>query len=69
MEWISVEDKLPEREDGEFLAYWKISNRILVCFVDLDDYYITAGTKGNAVGWENNPHFSHWMLLPEPPAK
>ena len=57
MNWISVEDRLPE--DGRHLVYWTTDDGewsgqsvadFLLCWIVQDDLNVT-----------------HWMPLPEPP--
>ena len=73
MEWISVEDRLPT-ESGLYPAYSINKDRAppkdwLDCF-----YCFDAEAKEGESKWQ---HFSvlydngltHWMPLPEPPAK
>ena len=60
-EWISVEERLPERE-GKYLGY-TIKGTIAIC--NYQSYFIT---KEGAL---SKPQFdywvTHWMPLPEPP--
>lgn len=64
MEWISVKDRLPEK-NKEVLAYrfypeYGISHEIIIthlCWI-LDDEPIWADEVSN---------YSHWMPLPPPP--
>lgn len=53
--WISVEDRLPERNGG-YLAHCDIEGQSLVCVL----YY-------SKVGGFNEGTVTHWMPLPEPP--
>ena len=54
-EWISVEDRLPER-NGRYITHCKIEGQSLVCVL----YYCK-------VGGFNEGTVTHWMPLPEPP--
>lgn len=54
-EWISVEERLPEKE-GRYLVYGVIGGQPLVCGAHYD--------KHNGFGDDD---FTHWMPLPEPP--
>lgn len=54
-EWISVEERLPER-NGRYLTHCKIEGQSLVCIL----YYCK-------VGGFNEGMVTHWMPLPEPP--
>lgn len=74
MEWISVEDSIPEMKhvDGEY-EHW-ISTRVIVL---RDNGYITIAEReddGERLGvmWVDESGYSfknvtHWMPLPEPP--
>lgn len=53
-EWISVEDRLPERK-GRYLVY--IPNEQLICCMYYDRDASVYGDNG----------VTHWMPLPEPP--
>ena len=67
-EWISVEDRLPER-DEKVLCYYgfeKNGEKHNMRFIGCLDYY----------AYDENPHFqhastglfvTHWMPLPKPP--
>ena len=54
-EWISVEDRLPER-NGRYLTHCNIEGQSLVCIL----YY-------SKVGGFNEGAVTHWMPLPEAP--
>lgn len=54
-EWISIEDRLPER-NGRYLTHCNIENQSLVCVL----YYCK-------IGGFNEGTVTHWMLLPTPP--
>ena len=54
-EWISVEERLPER-NGRYLTHCKIEGQSLVCIL----YYCK-------VGGFNEGTVTHWMPLPEAP--
>lgn len=62
MDWISVEDRLPEegtrvliyRKDGEMTVDYRIN----IC----DSYWIWCGLTD-----EEMQRITHWMPLPEPP--
>jgi hypothetical protein len=54
-EWISVEDRMPER-NGRYLTHCNIENQSLVCVL----YYCK-------IGGVNEGTVTHWMPLPEPP--
>lgn len=58
-EWISVDERLPEK-DGMYLVYYKERSK--------DDIRITFfrnGEKYYNYMWKR--HYSHWMPLPEAP--
>lgn len=77
-EWISVKDRLPDRdglEDDE-------SEYVLVCIDYQCSYNPTGGkwvticgyekdgwSSWDCFGWSGGyaPHITHWMPLPEPP--
>ena len=54
-EWISVEERLPER-NGRYLTHCNIEGQSLVCIL----YYCK-------IGGFNEGTVTHWMPLPEPP--
>ena len=54
-EWISVDDRLPER-NGRYLTHCKIEGQSLVCAL----FYCK-------IGGFNESTVTHWMPLPEPP--
>ena len=64
-EWISVNDRLPEKHD-RFICTYKFNSNIEMQFVGVLDYYAS----------DQYPHWqhesagvivTHWMPLPEPP--
>ena len=64
-EWVSVEDRLPEKHD-RFICTYKFNSNIEMQFVGVLDYYAS----------DQYPHWqhesagvivTHWMPLPEPP--
>lgn len=71
MEWISVEDMLPEIEDCGILVYWPGNGSIET--VQCEDYFgdITNGLDeaGNQLytKWYKSQGVTHWMPLPKPP--
>ena len=69
MKWIKVTDRAQLACDGNFLAYWNLHNTPLMlnCFLNSRGNYIIAWSNGDVCGDRNNPKFSHWMPLPEPP--
>ena len=54
-EWISVEEKLPER-NGRYLTHCNIEGQSLVCVL----YYCK-------IGGFNESTVTHWKPLPQPP--
>lgn len=54
-EWISVEDRLPER-NGRYLTHCLIEGQSLVCIL----HY-------NKIGGFNESTVTHWQSLPQPP--
>lgn len=70
MEWISVEDSLPEIRDDSVLAYF--SNGA-IDMVHIEDNFkdITAGLNEDGsqkyTKWYISQGITHWMPLPEPP--
>lgn len=54
-EWISVKDRIPEKND-----------RYLVYFSNIEPYYAIGFSSFYNGEW-NHFHITHWMLLPEPP--
>ncbi len=71
MDWISVEDRLPESRDDTVLVYFSETDGIET--VHIQDYFddITAGldSDGNQLysKWYISQNVTHWMPLPEPP--
>ena len=69
-EWISVDDRLPEREDSSVLAYFGNGG---IDMVHIHDYFddITAGIndKGSQLytKWYKTAGVTHWHPLPSPP--
>lgn len=77
MEWISVEDRLPEDTDINFHedsimrfttvlvygSYVKMANRILVH----NKINLPNIMKTNGYEWSGREKVTHWMPLPEPP--
>lgn len=60
-DWISVEDRLPEKE-GKYLIY--------TChgIISLDDFRSYLLNKEGALSEANFDYYvTHWMYLPEPP--
>ena len=64
-EWISVEDRLPEKHD-RFICTYKFNSNSEMHFVGVLDYYAS----------DQYPHWqhesagvivTHWMPLPQPP--
>ena len=73
MEWISVKDKLPDR-DGEYLCVWRdFADRYLVVNFanDLNKIHANNFTEAEP-GWYLYDNYqttrvTHWMPLPELP--
>jgi hypothetical protein len=62
MEWIKVEDQMPEKE-SLLIGY---QNCMIIGYVGLDK------DKGEYYGENDNEqldHVTHWMPLPSPPEK
>ena len=64
MEWISVKERLPER-DGMYIVHtrnltaWKpLKHNVFIAEYCFNDFVFR--------GWEDN-NVTHWMPLPEPP--
>ncbi|HFG7032431.1 DUF551 domain-containing protein [Acinetobacter baumannii] len=72
MEWISVEDQLPEIADASILAHFQSGS---IETVHIEDWFkdITSGVDddGNQrfTKWylKASNTITHWMPLPEPP--
>lgn len=60
MEWISVEDRLPDT-CGDFLVWMPKSNHIAWAFLNSDKRWAASGFNNFYAG------VTHWMPLPEPP--
>lgn len=58
-EWISVKDRLPEK-DGEYLAFIK-AGCITICWYDGQKWLDSDGCEW-AERW-----VTHWAALPKPP--
>lgn len=73
MEWISVEDRLPEVEEHRYGAE---SHAVLVANKDgVDCGYLTRFRRDGQMHWVTNDStvsdeihgVTHWMPIPEPP--
>ncbi len=64
-EWISVEDRLPEK-DGKYLVY-DVGQHLGISIPEIRTTFFKRGDRYHDYMWRN--HFSHWMPLPEPPKK
>ena len=58
MEWISVEDKLPE--DGQKVLFSRFNEKGVYC----GDYLFNRGFASQGRDYY---YITHWMPLPEPP--
>ena len=73
MEWISVEDRLPESKDDGVLVYFSKTGSVET--VHIQDYFddITAGIDEDGTQsyskWYKSKKVTHWMPLPDPPDK
>jgi len=69
MEWISVEDRLPEPEQ-EVIYYFELTGISIGKFwknrTMLAEIEINMNCFGGAKGWLCDD-VTHWMPLPEPP--
>ncbi len=62
-EWISVKDRLPER-DGRYIVFTDrncVTTARFYVPMTFHDGYCRKG------GWQYNRKVTHWMPLPEPP--
>ena len=69
MNWISVEDRLPEDGDYSVLACWKTGG---IDMIYARDYFspITCGVVDGIQQYTkrySSVGITHWMQLPEPP--
>ena len=68
MEWISVEDRLPERGQ-DVLIYFETGNNMAVGFITGQDKSLSFWATYTDDGWytdcDSIPQF--WMPIPEPP--
>lgn len=67
MNWISVEDRLPE-DDSKVLAYWVGDKGYNFCFVS--QYFNNTRYEPTwTYGFSDDGRITHWQPLPEPPTK
>lgn len=73
MEWISVEDRLPEIRDDSVLAYFENGSietiHIQGFFEDIGNGIKNGVQQYTKWYLHSNPKVTHWMNLPEPPKK
>ena len=62
-EWISVEERLPEK-DGKYLVY-DLGQHRGISAEEIRIAHFKHGDRYHDYMWKN--HFSHWMPLPEAP--
>ena len=62
-EWISVDERLPEK-DGIYLV-WDCGMHRGVSVAEVRITHFKHGDRYHDYMWRN--HYSHWMPLPEPP--
>ena len=71
MEWIKIEDKLPEIKDGSVLVHFSNGSIETVHLEWFDDITCGLDPDGNQMyckRYENDdPGLTHWMPLPSPP--
>lgn len=68
MEWISVQERLPE-EEGEYLVWrvWAgIAQRSLIWFREGEWFYGPPELGLGSIA-EHGDQVTHWMPLPSPP--
>lgn len=66
MNWISVEDELPE-DYGRFWCYVRVQTDIGISH-EQDNCSFNAGEKRwNSELWKGGEIVTHWIPLPEPP--
>ena len=66
-EWISVEDRLPERASGELGSALAYSPGYGIW---IESHHPTWWNRNDERGrgrLHDGPHITHWMPLPEPP--
>ena len=63
MEWISVNDRLPEKS-GEFLCSTKEASIYVGFYKKHHNIFYVYGAGSDPIG---DIKFTHWMPLPEPP--
>ena len=68
MEWISVEDRLPD-DDGSHFDVWVDGDRIPDALYDNDKQAFLNYVSDNDgyFEWREIENVTHWMPLPEPP--
>lgn len=65
MEWISVEDRLPE-DENTVLCFYNFGSHVEMSFIGTLCYFTFDSTPH----WQHEStglHVTHWMPLPEPP--
>lgn len=63
--WISVEERLPERQDTVLLYVEDYGSWITLGRRSGDGWYVNEAAEGG--GPKPLDRFTHWMPLPEPP--
>jgi hypothetical protein len=69
VEWVDVNDRLPQLKDDSVLVYFDNGG---IDMVHIEDYFgdITSGVidgKQTYTKWYLSQGVTHWMPLPEPP--
>lgn len=69
MEWISVNDRLPEMKGLYLVAANQYKDTTIAEYSALGKSWIGLQNVGTYDDWDYDCEVTHWMPLPEPPKK